>query len=332
MFKLNLKEPPGARTQEKDSVYDVIIIGAGSAGLTAAIYTGRDGWDTLILEKDAPGGLAASTHLIENYPGFPEGVEGSELMDKFEKQARRFGVDLVDFERVEKVIKREDGIFEVYTGEERTYQGRSLLLAMGSEPRQLGIPGEDEFRNRGVSYCATCDGPLYKGEDVVVIGCGNSGLQEAQVLLEYAGSVTFVEYLDHSIAEHVLQDRVKNHAQSTCLFSKVPEEVKGNGNGNVRSLTVRDRQTGEITDIETSAVFIYVGYTPFTDFVEDLVDLDEQGYIITDDEMRTSVDGVFAAGDVRADNLAQIAVAVGDGTRAALSIREYLQERVKHPG
>ncbi|MFO7944377.1 MAG: FAD-dependent oxidoreductase [Anaerolineales bacterium] len=254
MFKLNLKEPTGARTQEKGSVYDVIIIGAGSAGLTTAIYTGRDGWDTLILEKEAPGGWAASTHLVENYPGFPEGVEGSELMDKFEKQARRFGVDLIDFERVEKVVKGEDGLFEVYTDEELTYQGRSLLLAMGSEPRKLGIPGEEEFANRGVSYCATCDGPLYKGEDVVVIGCGNSGLQEAQVLLEYAKSVTFVEYLDHSIVEQVLQDRVKNYLRSTCLFSKVPEEVKGNGN--VRSVAVRDRQTGEMTDIDTSAVFI----------------------------------------------------------------------------
>lgn len=326
MFKLNLDQPAEKQEQGKKSTYDVIIIGGGPAGLTTAIYTARDGWDTLILEKEAPGGLAASTHQIENYPGFPQGVEGPDLMERFEEQATRFGSDLIDFERVERVEKREDGIFEVHTDRDRVFRGRTILLATGSQPRHLGIPGEEEYANKGVSYCATCDGPLYKGEDVAVIGCGNSGLQEAQVLLEYASSVTFVEVLDHSIAEQVLQDRVRNHHKARCLFSAQAEEIRGNGH--VDSLLVTDRQTGEKKEIETSAVFVYVGYKPYTDFVEDLIELDEDGYIITDDEMRASEPGVFAAGDVRSGNLAQIAVAVGDGAKAALAIREYLQEKV----
>lgn len=329
MFKLNLDDTGEKKERSKEALYDVIIIGAGSAGLTAAIYAGRDGWKTLILEKEAPGGLTASTHLVENYPGFPDGVEGPELMDKFEKQAKRFGAELVDFEKVEKVHKTEDDLFEVHTDRDQVYRGRSVLLATGSKPKRLGIPGEEGYANQGVSYCATCDGPLYKDEDVVVIGCGNSGLQEAQVLLEYAKSVTFVEYLDHSIAEQVLQDRVKSHPKSTCLFSTQPEEIKGNEH--VHSILVRDRETGERKEIEAAAVFIYVGYTPYTDFVEDLIDLDENGYIITDEEMRTSMPGVFAAGDVRSGNLAQISVAVGDGTKAAIAIREYLQEKVDRP-
>ncbi len=326
MFKLNLEDAGEKKERGKESVYDVVIVGAGAAGLTTAIYTGRDGWKTLILEKEAPGGLATSTHLIENYPGFPDGVGGQELMDKFEKQAKGFGADLVDFEEVENVHKPEEGLFEVHTDQSQVYRGRSVLLATGSKPKHIGIPGEEKYANKGISYCATCDGPLYKDEDVVVIGCGNSGLQEAQVLLEYAKSVTFVEYLDHSIAEQVLQDRVKSHPKSRCLFSTEPIEIKGNEY--VHSILVRDRETGQEQEIETSAVFIYVGYTPYTDFVEDLVDLDKNGYIITDDGMRTSTPGVFAAGDVRSGSLAQISVAVGDGTKAAISMREYLQEQV----
>mgnify|MGYP006279710363 CR=1 FL=1 len=329
MFRLNLKDQQKERGTGKNQVYDVIIIGAGPAGLTTAIYTARDGWNTLILEKDAPGGLAASTHAIENYPGFPRGVEGPELMDRFHQQAARFGAEVIDFDEVTDVVKRPDGIFEIATDQDQLFRGRSVLLATGSEPRHLGIPGEEAFANRGVSYCATCDGPLYQGEDVVVVGCGNSGLQEAQVLLEYAGSVTFVEYLDHSIAEQVLKDRVQNHTKARCIYSARAQEIKGNGH--VNQIVIEDRQTGEKKTIDASAVFIYIGYTPYTAFVEDLIELDEEGYILTDREMRTSLPGMFAAGDVRSDNLAQIAVAVGDGAKAAVAIREYLQEEVRQP-
>lgn len=329
MFKLKMEDARQNDGRRADETYDVIIIGAGAAGLTTAVYTARDGWKTLILEKDAPGGLTASTHLVENYPGFPQGVEGADLMDRFERQAARFGAEVVDFEEVESLEKDDQGLFHIRTDREQEYRGRSVLVATGSQPRHLGIPGEEEYANQGVSYCATCDGPLYKGEDVVLVGCGNSGLQEAQVLLKYAKSVTFIEYLDHSIAEQVLQERIKSDDKSRCVFNAEVEEVRGNGQ--VNAVIVRHRQTGERQEIPASAVFIYIGYTPDTDFLQGVIELDEQGYIPTDREMRTSLPGVFAAGDVRADNLAQIAVAVGDGAKAAVAMREYLHEHVGQP-
>ncbi len=320
MFSLNLKDTKSA---DKGELYDVIIVGAGSAGFTTAIYSSRDGWNTLILEKEASGGLAATTHSIENYPGFPNGVGGPELLESFEAQAERFGAKLEEFDGVKNISKGDDGVFTIRTDEGKNYRGRTVLLATGSEPKKLGIPGEAEFYNRGVSYCATCDGPLFKDEEVVVIGCGNSGLQEAEILLEYAKKVTFVEFLDHSIAEKVLQDRVKSHEKKVCKFSHMATEVKGEKD--VTSLVMKNRVTDELVEIPTAAVFIYVGYKPYTDFVKGLVDIDEYGYIITDKHMKTSLPGIFAAGDVVSENLAQIAVAVGDGAKAAVAIREYLQ-------
>ena len=320
MFSLNIDNSEAA---DQNELYDIVIVGAGSAGFTTAIYASRDGWKTLLLEKEASGGLAASTHMIENYPGFPDGVGGPELMENFQKQAERFGAVLEEFDEVHAVEKGDDGVFTVKTGEGKSYRGRSVLLATGSEPKKLGIPGEAEYYNKGVSYCATCDGPLYKDEEVVVVGCGNSGLQEAEILLQYAKKVTFVEFLDHSIAEQVLQDRVKGHEKTTCMFSHMATEVKGENL--VKTLVVKSRETDELVEIPAAAVFIYVGYKPYTDFVKDVVDLDKYGYIITDKHMRTSVPGIFAAGDVVSENLAQVAVAVGDGAKAAVAIREYLQ-------
>jgi len=322
MFSLNLNDSESA---DEGQLYDVVIVGAGSAGFTTAIYSSRDGWKTLVLEKEASGGLAASTHSIENYPGFPKGVSGPDLMDNFQTQAERFGATVEEFDGVKSVSKGDDGIFTIATDEGKNYRGRTVLLATGSEPKKLGIPGEAEFYNKGVSYCATCDGPLYKDEEVVVIGCGNSGLQEAEILLQYGKKVTFVEFLDHSIAEKVLQDRVKGHEKTVCKFSHMATEVKGDKT--VTSLIVKNRETDELVEIPTAAVFIYVGYKPYTDFVEGLVDLDDYGYIVANKHMKTSLPGIFAAGDVVSGNLAQIAVAVGDGAKAAVAIREYLQNQ-----
>ncbi|NPA92104.1 MAG: thioredoxin-disulfide reductase [Chloroflexi bacterium] len=324
MFQLNID---GGAQADTNKIYDLVVVGAGAAGLTSAIYASRDGWDTLVLEKEASGGLAATTHLIENYPGFPEGIDGSELMEKFAEQAKRFGAQIVEFEEVTSLKKNDDGIFEIATSGGAVYKGRTVILATGSRPKKLGIPGEEEFANKGVSYCATCDGPLFKDQDVVVIGCGNSGLQEAQILLEYAKSVTFVEFLPYSIAEKVLQDRVVNHPKVKCYFSHMAVEIKGDDF--VHTVVVKDRESGEIKEIPAKGVFIYVGYQPYTDFVKGFVELDERGYIITDNHMRTNVDGVFAAGDVRSGNLAQVAVAVGDGAKAAIGVREYLQAQNK---
>lgn len=322
MFRLNLEGKKDE--QDKDFLYDALVIGAGASGLTAAIYLARDGWKTVVLEKEAPGGLAASTHLIENYPGFPEGVEGADLMDRFESQAKRFGVELADFEEVESVAKRDDGIFEVRTNIGKTYQSKAVLVATGSLPKHLAVTGAEKYYGKGVSYCATCDGPLYKDQDVAVVGYGDAALQEGQVLLQYASSVTFVYYKPQSAghAQQILQDQVMTHKKTKGLFSHVVQEIKGESQ--VTSLLLKDIETEQEKEIDFSAIFVYIGYTPYTDFVQDLLDLDEKGYIITDKEMRTSLAGVFAAGDVRSENLAQVAVAVGDGAKAAVAIREYL--------
>ena len=328
MFKLGLT---GQMEADEGTIYDVIVIGAGSAGFTCAMYTSRDGWKTLILEKAASGGLIAKTHLIENYPGFPDGIEGSELMERFQTQALRFGAKLAEFEEVTNIEQLQKGtggsglIFHIKTNTGKTYQGRAVLLAIGSQPKKLGIPGEADYFSKGVSYCATCDGPLYKDRDTIVVGAGNSGCQESEILLKYAKSVKFIEFLPYSIAEKVIQGRVFNHPKASILYNHILTEIMGGKT--VTSVMVKDRDTGELTEIPTNAVFIYVGYEPYTDFLKGLVKLDEAGFINTDEHMATSLPGIFAAGDVRSNNLAQCAVAVGDGAKAARGIREYLQKQ-----
>jgi thioredoxin reductase (NADPH) len=197
-----------------------------------------------------------------------------------------------------------------------------VVIATGSHPRHLNVPGEEEFYGQGVSYCATCDGPLFKGKDLVVVGCGNSGLQEGGVLLNYARQVTFVVSHPEPPAEKILQTRVMEQENSVCYLNYRVIEILGDTE--VRGVVAQHVETGEITEIPAAGVFIYAGYLPDTDFVQDLVAMDETGYIETDDHMRTSVDGILAVGDVRAGNLAQITVAVGDGTKAAITAREYL--------
>ncbi|HEY88999.1 MAG TPA: FAD-dependent oxidoreductase [Thermoflexia bacterium] len=316
-FKISGKSQRKSETKQ----YDLIVVGGGAAGLTCAIYTSRDSIKTLVLEKEATGGLAASTGLIENYPGFPEGISGLELMEKFHQQAERFGATIQEFEEVTEVEPVRKGLLRVHTTE-AVYETKLVLLATGSQPKQLNIPGEKELAGRGVSYCATCDGPLFSGQDVVIIGAGNSGLQEGLSVLNYAQSVTFVEFLPHSPAEKILQDRVMGHEKSTFYFNHQVMEIQGDDQ--VTGVMMQDRESGEIKKLAASGVFIYVGYSPDTKFLQGLVDLNRWGYIESDAEMWTSVEGIMAAGDVRADNPAQVSIAVGDGAKAALAAREYL--------
>jgi thioredoxin reductase (NADPH) len=320
-FKITDSAP---KKETKGGLYDVVIIGGGPAGLTTAIYTARDGMKTLVLDRESTGGLAATTELIENYPGFPEGVSGMELMDRFRQQAERFGTEIVEFEEVREVVPVEEGLIEVHTDGDQVYRGKTAVIATGSRPKKLGVPGEDEFYGKGVSYCATCDGPLFRGKDVVIIGAGNSGLQEGIPVLEYANHVTILEFLPYSRAERILQERVSAHEKSEMVFNHRVTEIKGDRT--VTGVVAIDRETDEEKFFPADGVFIYVGYTPYTDFVRDLVDLNKWGYIHTDGLMRTKVPGLYAIGDVRADNPAQLAVSVGDGTKAALAIREYIQD------
>ncbi|MFP4345042.1 MAG: thioredoxin-disulfide reductase [Anaerolineales bacterium] len=322
MFEFKVGGAEGSK-EASGSQYDLVIIGSGAAGLTAAIYAARDGIKTLVLDKSSAGGLAATTETIENYPGFPDGISGPELMDRFQTQAERFGAEMVEFEEVSQVEPVEKGQLRVHTDGE-IYDAKLVIVATGSHPKKLNVPGEEELFGRGLSYCATCDGPLFKDKDIVVIGAGNSGLQEGLSLLEYAKSVSFIEFLPYSPAEKILQERAMKHERATFHFNQQVTEIEGDQQ--VTGVVMKDRTTGEVKRMAAEGVFIYVGYNPDTEFVEDLVETNRFGYIVTDEKMRTGVEGLLAIGDVRANNVAQITVAAGDGTKAALYAREYLAE------
>lgn len=304
-------------------VYDVVIVGGGPAGLTAGIYTARDRLKSVLLEKAMCGGLPASTEKVENYPGFPEGVGGQELMNRMKRQAENFGLEIREFSEV-KSLESKGGVFEVVT-DRGSIVSKTVIVASGSVPKKLGVPGEEKFFGKGVSYCATCDGPFYKDKDVAVIGCGNSGLQEGEALLKFVKSITFVEFLPYMKAEKILQERIKKH--DNVVFYLNHELKSINGGDYVKSITVKDRDSGEEKEIHVEGVFVYIGFLPNSSFVRGLVELDEWGYVITDENMRTSVEGIWAVGDVRSKKYRQIVEACGEGVIAAMSISEYLKEK-----
>lgn len=309
-----------------EDLRDVIIIGGGPGGLTAAIYTARDGLDTLVLEKAICGGLAATTDILENYPGFPDGVNGAELMEKLKMQAEKFGTNISEFKEVIS-IEKSGHVISVKTDKDE-YKTGSVIIASGSIPKKLNVPGEDEFTGKGVSYCATCDGPLYKGKDVVVIGAGNSGLQESEYLLKHVKSVTIVEFLPHMTGEKILQDRLEKKGNVKFLLNHMLTSI--NGKGVVESVTVRNRDTDEERTFETSGVFIYAGFLAYSDFAKGVVRMDEQGYVITNDNMETDISGIYAIGDIRSKRFRQVAIACGEGAIAAMAVAEYVS-RLQNP-
>jgi len=306
----------------KDDTHDIIIVGGGPGGLTASIYTSREGLDTLLLEKGLCGGLPATTDLIENYPGFPDGINGMKLINKFKEQALRFGTSISEFYEVRRIEAAGKRI-KVQTAEQE-YNAYAVIVASGSIPKKLNIPGEEKYSGKGVSYCATCDGPLYRNKDVAVIGCGNSGLQEGESLLNYVRSVTFIEFLPYMTAEKILQERLQRNEKTTFLLNHMLTSI--NGDAQVNSITVKNRQTAEEKKIEFSGVFIYTGFLPNSKFLKDIVELDNLGYITTNEKMETSVPGIYAVGDIRSKKVRQIDVACGEGTIAAISARDYLKE------
>ncbi len=308
--------------QMGNNVYDVVIMGGGPAGLTAGIYTSRDRLKTLVLEKSICGGLVSTADFIENYPGFPDGIKGADLMVKFKKQAETFETEIIELKEITS-IKQENGKITVQT-EKEEYISRSLIIALGSVPKMLGIPGEKEFRGKGVSYCATCDGPFFKDKDIAIVGCGNSGLQEGEALLKFVKSVTFVEYLPYMTAAKILQERLQKSQKAKFLLNH--EITAINGTNMVNSVTVKDRQTNEEKKFPVSGVFMYVGFLPNSAFLKGIVELDKDGYIKTNEKMQTSVAGIYAVGDIRSKDVRQIDVACGEATVAAVSIRDYLIE------
>jgi len=303
-------------------IYDIIITGGGPGGLTAGIYTSRDNLKTLLLEKGMCGGLPAVTDIIENYPGFPEGINGMELMQKFKKQAEKFGVKINEFEEVTKIEPSENKI-KVKTNMSE-YLSYAVIVSSGSVPKKLGIPGEEELKGKGISYCATCDGPLFKGRDIAVIGCGSSGLQEGQFLLNHVNSIKFVEFLPYMTAEKILQDRLKKSDKTSFLLNHQITAI--NGESQVESITVKDRETNREKKIDVSGVFIYIGFLPHSEFLTDAVKKDNYGYVITNDKMETATPGIYVIGDVRSKKVRQIANACGEAVVAAVNAIQYIEE------
>ncbi len=302
--------------------YDIIIIGGGPAGLSAGLYAARSKAKTLILEHGKWGGQAATTEELENYPGSIEQPTGPEITARMKKQAEEFGAET----KVEAVTKVElKGDIKTVATENGEYRSKTVIIATGAKPRLMGIPGELELRGKGVSYCATCDADFFTDLNVAVIGGGDSAIQEALYLTKFAEKVTVIHRRDELRAAKTLQDKAFANEKIDFIWDSVPVEIMGDGI--VERLKLKNKKTGEISEIEADGVFIFVGYDPVSDLVKDLVETDERGYIITDEEMRTSMDGVFAAGDVRKKMLRQVVTAAADGAIAAVAAEHYMAEK-----
>lgn len=306
----------------EDILYDTLIVGGGPAGLTAGLYCARAKLRTLLFEKGTLGGQIALTDLVENYPGFPEGISGKELTQKFREQAERFGLQIVrkEVSKIEKVGK--EIVAHLRTGE--VLRSKTLILAVGSNPRKLGVPGEEEFLNRGVSYCATCDGALFEGVPIAVVGGGDSATQESLFLTRFASKVYLIHRRDQLRAQKHLQEKVFSNPKISFVPNKVVEEIRGVDF--VQSLLLRDTKDNTLSELPVEGVFIFIGLEPNTGFLKGVVNLDDKGYIITDEKMRTSMEGVFAAGDCRSGATGQVAVAVGEGCIAAIEAEKYIEE------
>jgi len=302
--------------------YDVIIIGGGPAGLTAGLYTSRSRLNTLLIEIGLLGGQMTTTEVIENYSGFPQGITGEELSRLMEEQAKRFGLEVVSQEAVE--VKTESEMMVIKT-DDNLYHCKALIICTGNEWRKLGVPGEKEFTGKGVSYCATCDAAFFQGGQIMVVGGGDSALTEALYLTKFAKEITIIHRRDALRGTKIYQERVFANSKIKLLWNSVVQEIKGDSV--VQSVLVKNVKTGEIGELKTEGVFLFVGLSPRTQFLKGLIRLDEAGYIFTSENCETSVKGIFAAGDCRKKLLRQIATAVGDGATAAFAAEKFLEER-----
>jgi thioredoxin reductase (NADPH) len=301
------------------SLENVIIIGSGPAGLTAAIYTARANLKPLVFTGNEIGGQVSITNEVENYPGFPEGLTGPELVEKFQKQAERFGARIEYAEVTEVDFEVQPFRVKTYDNE---YQAKAIVIATGASPRKLGVPGEAEFTGRGVSYCATCDGFFFRDREIAVVGGGDSALEEGVFLTKFANHVRIIHRRDELRAGYTLQERAKRNQKIEFVWDTVVTEI--NGNSAVESVQVKNVKTGEASTLKVDGVFIYIGHYPNSHLFKDKLEMDEHGYLITDRNTRTSVPGVFAAGEIADPVFRQVVSSAGEGCKAAIQVERYL--------
>jgi thioredoxin reductase (NADPH) len=327
-------------TEAKKSYYDLIIIGGGPAGLTSSIYASREGAETLLIERSGLGGQAGITVGLDNFPGFPEGISGQEFAERVTQQARRFGVEILQAQDVEK-LETDHGYNEVHTSDGKHYHARAVLIASGASYRRLDVPGEDDYIGAGIHFCATCDGPFYKGaKNIVVIGGGNSACEEGLHLTTFAEQVTLLVRGDKLTASQVVIDNINEPTSRVkVIYNVVVDSFEGE-NSKLKKINYHDAISGRKETIAPQAAFVFIGQKPNTEFAQKYLQMDKYGFILTGHDFahgefdqedierlafETSVSGVFAAGDVRHGSVKQVASAVGEGAAAAISIREFLK-------
>ncbi|MBM4399573.1 MAG: thioredoxin-disulfide reductase [Candidatus Cloacimonetes bacterium] len=301
--------------------YDVIIIGAGPAGLSAAIYAARSGMKTAVFEKAVVGGQINVTEEVENYPGFEHAISGFELTDTMKKQAERFGTEFIDAEVTALGL---EGKCKIIGTHELEYRAKSIIYCSGASPRRLNVPGEERLTGRGVSYCATCDGALYMNKKVAVIGGGDSAIEEGMFLTKFAEKVFVIHRRDALRAQYIIQQRAFNNPKMEFVWDTVVQEIRGEQK--VSELEIYNRKTEKISVLAVDGVFIYVGILPNTTLLESRLNLDANGFVITDEYMHTNIPGIFAAGDVCSKVLRQVVTATSDGAIAAWSAEKWVEE------
>lgn len=313
----------GLQTKAQRDFYDAIIIGGGPAGLTAALYLAREGLDALVIERAGLGGQAGITHTLDNFPGFDEGISGSEFAGRLGRQARRFNAEILQAQEV-RGLSVEGPYLCVFAADGTEYAAKAVLLATGARYRKLDVPGEDDLIGTNIHFCATCDGAFYKGKRLLVVGGGNSGFEEGLFLTKFASRVDIVELGPKPKASRIAQEKVAEKSNMSVIVNHKIKEFKGKNR--LEAVIAEDRATGEVKEWHYDGVFVFIGLSPNNSLVKDKVKLDERGFVVTDKTLMSSVPGLFAAGDVRAGSTKQAASAAGEGATAALMIREYLKE------
>ena len=304
--------------------YDLVIVGAGPAGMTAALYGARALLRTVVLERGIPGGELLNTEYLENFISYPK-ILGSDLAEKFAAHAREAGAEIHEFVNVHRVVKRADGMFEAQCEDGTVYVSPAMIVTAGGTPVKLGIPGELEYAGKGVSYCAVCDANFFKGHHVAVVGGGDAAAEESDYLSRYASKVTLVHRRDELRASQILQQRVFANPKISVVWDTVAEEVVGDATTGMKGLRLRNLKSGETSLIDATGLFVFVGFRPNTGIIDGHYDHDAMGYVTTDFTMMSSIPGLFVAGDMRAQLTRQVTTAAGDGTTAAIGAEKYIK-------